>query len=314
MTNNFIFENKPLVSVIIPIYNSEKFIQECINSVIGQSYKNIEIILVNDGSTDRSSIICEEFCCQYSNIIIIHKENGGAGSARNAGLDRASGDFIMFVDSDDYIASDIIEKLLECHYNTNADITASKLYKTQKDTGQISIYNSNNALKGLLLNSLDCSQCAKIYKSSLLRNIRFPEGIINEDIIFLIDAYKAITKLAFLDYNFYFYRRNFDSVSNNPNSIISVYNNISVIKSRLNTTCKIDLILFANIYEIRVLLDLFIIIFRNRSQSSFNKLYDDILYNIYKLRHLIFNKYIYLEYKYICKFILALLIFLIRRI
>lgn len=100
-----------LISVIVPVYNVEKYLHKCINSILNQTYKNLEIILIDDGSTDNSGKICDEYALKDNRIKVIHKENGGLSSARNAGLDICSGDYIGFVDSDDYIAEDMYEYL-----------------------------------------------------------------------------------------------------------------------------------------------------------------------------------------------------------
>ena len=112
---------EPLISVIIPVYNVEKYLEKCINSVIGQTYKNIEIIIVDDGSTDKSGLICDFFAGKDTRIVVIHKVNGGLSSARNAGLDIAKGDYIGFVDSDDWIEPDMYECLLCNMLKENAD-------------------------------------------------------------------------------------------------------------------------------------------------------------------------------------------------
>ena len=111
------------ISIIIPVYNVETYIHKCIGSVLAQTYRNIEVILVDDGSPDNSGIICDEYAKKDKRVIVIHKKNGGLSDARNAGIDAATGDYIVFVDSDDYIAPDMIEKLYETQKRNNADIT-----------------------------------------------------------------------------------------------------------------------------------------------------------------------------------------------
>ena len=103
--------NKPLISIIIPVYNAEKYLKKCLDSVINQTYKNLEIILVDDGSTDKSPEICDKYAEKDSRIIVLHKENGGVSSSRNAGLDIFKGEYLSFVDSDDYVEPDYIEYL-----------------------------------------------------------------------------------------------------------------------------------------------------------------------------------------------------------
>ena len=102
-----------MVSIIVPIYNSEKYLHACLDSIVSQTYKNIEIILVNDGSIDKSGVICDEYSRKYNNIKVFHKENGGVSSARNLGIDNATGQYLAFVDPDDYIDANMYEILVE---------------------------------------------------------------------------------------------------------------------------------------------------------------------------------------------------------
>lgn len=115
-------ENQPLVSVIIPVYNVEEFLRECVDSVINQTYKNLEIILVNDGSTDLSGKICDEYVEKDERISVIHQKNGGLSVARNTGLSETNGDYVYFLDSDDYIADNALETLVEIAEKDNSDI------------------------------------------------------------------------------------------------------------------------------------------------------------------------------------------------
>ena len=121
--------NNSLISVIVPIYKSEKYLEKCIESIIGQTYKNIEIILVDDGSEDRCGEICDAYSLKDNRIKVIHKKNGGISDARNAGLDIATGEYIGFVDSDDYIANDMLETLLGLSKQYMADISCVSYYE-----------------------------------------------------------------------------------------------------------------------------------------------------------------------------------------
>lgn len=114
--------SSPLISVIVPVYNCEKYIDDCIQSIITQSYSPLEIILINDGSTDESALICDKYSSEYSYIETIHKLNGGVSTARNVGLENANGEYVMFVDGDDMLESNAIETLLTTLKSTKADI------------------------------------------------------------------------------------------------------------------------------------------------------------------------------------------------
>lgn len=180
------------VSVIVPIYNCEKYLNRCIDSIISQTYKNLDVILVDDGSTDNSNVICDQYASIDSRISVIHKINGGLSSARNAGIDKAKGDLICFVDSDDWISEDIIEHCVELMIKSNCDVVDYQCYYTNE-------YKviSQNAIKTEILEGKEIlrdylyvgqfgiapfSMCRKLYKLSLFDGIRCPIGRINEDI------------------------------------------------------------------------------------------------------------------------------------
>ena len=186
------------ISIIIPIYNKEKYIERCINSVINQTYSNLEIILVNDGSKDRSGEVCDEYKKKDSRIVVIHKENGGCGSARNCGIDAATGEYIMFIDGDDYIENEMCEILYDNITSSNTDICACffkykqkdgnilyENYSDDKELSEVKIYNGIEFLellyRGPFQNGLVVSLCNKIYKKELFNDIRLKEGIIFED-------------------------------------------------------------------------------------------------------------------------------------
>ena len=118
-----------LISVIIPVYNVEQYLSKCLDSVVNQTYKNLEVILVDDGSTDNSGKICDEFALKDNRIIVIHKSNGGLSSARNEGLKFAKGQYVGFVDSDDYIEIGMYEKLLEVSLKYGSDVVCSNYYR-----------------------------------------------------------------------------------------------------------------------------------------------------------------------------------------
>ena len=115
------------VSIIIPVYNVEKYLEKCIKSVLNQTYQNLEIILVDDGSKDKSAIICDEYMVKDNRITVIHKQNGGLSSARNAGIEVATGEAVFFLDSDDYISKECIEKLVKLMKKNSADISINQI-------------------------------------------------------------------------------------------------------------------------------------------------------------------------------------------
>ena len=179
------------ISVIVPVYNVEKYLYKCILSIINQTYKDLEIILVDDGSTDSSSIVCDELKMIDNRIKVIHKVNGGLSSARNAGIEISTGELLSFIDSDDWIEPDFLEVLHNGIIVHNADISAIQLIKVvdfnniefnTKTQIEWILYNRNEAMKTLFTkNIIKYSACNKLYRKELFIDIRYPEGMLNED-------------------------------------------------------------------------------------------------------------------------------------
>lgn len=180
-----------LCSIIVPIYNVEALLPRCIDSLIGQQYQNIEIILVNDGSTDSSEAICREYLNRDSRIKLINKENGGLSSARNAGLKLSKGEYIFFVDSDDYVTSDFCSVGVDGFLNHNADVVIFGFNNIFVDTNKIikkhckksRVISKEEALKGTLIDGyINSLAWNKAYKRELFDNIKYPEGMVFEDV------------------------------------------------------------------------------------------------------------------------------------
>ncbi len=204
-----------LVSVIVPIYKVEKYIRKCLDSILNQSYENLEIILVDDGSPDNCGSICDEYGAKDSRIRVIHKENGGLSSARNAALDICKGDWIICVDSDDYICPDMVEKLVKAAHDYDADLVISshfeekggKLNITDRIMDKPQIMDREAALKKLVEDD-DIKNYAwgKLYRASHFEGVRYPEGRNYEDIpttYRLFDKAKKIVKIPEFLYVYY---------------------------------------------------------------------------------------------------------------
>ncbi len=216
-------ENNPLISVIVPVYNVEKYLSKCLDSIINQTYTNLEIILVDDGSTDSSDSICKDFTKKDSRIRLYHKENGGLSDARNYGIDRASGDYFTFIDSDDYITNDYIDYLLELTKKNSAQIaigshticyeSGKNFYKGLGQESQITI-TPKEALEHILLDDgIDLSAWAKLYSAELFKEIRYPKGLAFED---TATTYKLIllsNKVAYGGKSIYNYRIRSNSIT-----------------------------------------------------------------------------------------------------
>ena len=218
-----------LISVIIPVYNVEKYLEKCINSVINQTYKNLEIILVNDGSTDNCPYICDEFAKKDNRIKVIHKQNGGLSSARNAGLDVANGQYIGFVDSDDYINPEMYQKLYEALISQNADLSICSYEEVTEKGKSIDgfspindeILDANNAL--LKLNQEKfwyfVVTVSKLYSKNIFENIRFPENRINEDEFVIHEIFYNCKKIATIPNKLYYYVQRSGSITKSKKTI-----------------------------------------------------------------------------------------------
>lgn len=183
--------NEPLISVIIPIYNIIEYLERCVNSVCAQTYRNLEILLIDDGSTDGSGALCDELAKKEERIRVFHKENGGSSSARNLGISHAQGEYLGFVDSDDYISENMYALLLEGIRTYEAEIAqvgrdemdaqGNPLPNICEPSQKPEFISSETFLREMLLHRGDCSFCTKLVSRKLLKHHRFPEGELNED-------------------------------------------------------------------------------------------------------------------------------------
>lgn len=212
----------PMISVIVPIYNVENYIHQCLDSIVSQTYEDIEIILVDDGSPDHCGEICEEYAKKDSRIIVIHQENGGLSAARNTGLDIAHGEYIMFVDSDDWVEPTFCEKALEMIQKHQVEMVIfgyTSIYKNITNDAKTShprIIDSPEAIRHISLND-EPSVCNaawnKIYHRHLFQDIRFPLGMIAEDAAVQYKLLHRSGKVYVFDQTLYNYRRRMYSLA-----------------------------------------------------------------------------------------------------
>ena len=185
-----------LISVIVPIYNVEKYLNRCIDSIINQTYTNLEIILINDGSTDNSKRICETYCNKDSRVVLINQANSGSSIARNTGLDQANGDIISFIDSDDYIDNSMFEKMLNLlveHQLDVVEIAPNVKKKTYIPNSTFVVENNIESTQRII--SKTCfSVWRRIYRKEIVENMRFIPKIIHQDVFFTIDILNKIEK------------------------------------------------------------------------------------------------------------------------
>ncbi len=257
--------NSDLISVIVPIYNVEKYLNRCIDSILNQTFTNLEIILINDGSTDDSGKICNEYLKKDKRIKVYHKSNGGLSSARNEGINRAKGKYVTFIDSDDNIESDYVMQLYNLikKYDVDLSITPyNVIYDKKKinigDKYPECVMTTSECLDRLLCGAgFDVSACAKLYLRKLFKNISFPEGKLYEDNGTTYKLVMKCKKIAYNNkagYNYYiredsittqeFNERKLDlleMVDNMCNSIIAEYPDLfdAVLKKRIEANLSI---------------------------------------------------------------------------
>ncbi len=196
------------VSVIIPIYNSIDCLERCVRSVCAQTYQNLEILLIDDGSTDGTGPLCDRLAGTDDRIRVIHKENGGASSARNAGIAVSSGEYLGFVDSDDYIEPDMYGLMTEAMHNEGIAVVQISRDEMDEQGNRLPdvcippdgarFCPSEEFLKELLLHKGDCSFCTKLFRRGLLQEHRFPEGKLNEDFSLLVELLQTINGIMIL--------------------------------------------------------------------------------------------------------------------
>lgn len=206
-----------LISIIIPVYNVDEYLDKCLKSVINQTYKNIEIILINDGSTDNSLNICKLYEKRYRNILLIDKKNEGVSIARNVGINMAKGEYITFVDSDDWIEKDYTEVLYRELKKDDFDLIISngivfndlKIVESNKINENIQ-FTSEEAIKELLLEKRISSSCwGNIYKKNIINKIKFDSNMrIAEDMKFMVEVIERCTKIKVIkDEKYHYYLR-----------------------------------------------------------------------------------------------------------
>lgn len=219
------------VGIIIPVYNVEKYIEECLQSLINQTYTNLEIILIDDGSTDKSGQICDYYKKQDNRIKVIHKTNGGAASAKNIGLKIFNGDYVMFVDSDDKIDLKCVENRVLALEKKNVDIVQSNFINIFQNITQVNNLNLKSSIYSkdeFLLEYIQNWQCAlfwnKLYKKEVIEELKFVEGRCIDDEFFTYKVIQKSTKIATIDSCDYYYRQRKSSVMNNPNHKRNILN------------------------------------------------------------------------------------------
>lgn len=287
----------PQISVIVPIYNVEYYLESCIISIINQTFTDIEIILIDDGSTDNSGRICDYFANKDSRIITIHKFNEGLSEARNTGIKIAKGEYIAFVDGDDYIHPQMLE-IQHYHLSQNKDLSFSIVKeKTVNHYTQVShsdinnvstytftkndlfecLYKNQTKLSPFLANVVHC----KLYKSSIIKKIFFRNFIIGEDTEYNSRLYQLCTKAIFINYPLYYYIQRDSSLSHQVLTSINHINRINMYYTCLCNTPSNNIFYRSLILE-RMYKFMFNIRYHNRYNQQNLKIINTIIYKIRK--------------------------------
>lgn len=215
----------PLISVIIPVYNVEKYLDECINSVVSQTYNNLEIILVDDGSTDNSGKMCDDYLNIDSRITVYHQKNKGLSAARNFGIDKSSGEYIAFVDSDDFISPVFIEMMyngVRMYEADIAEVTHDVVFNDGYEQEvhfahdiqecSYSLVTSDVAMSKMLYQKIPAGVPDKLYKRNIFDKVRFPVGYLHEDLATAYKFFLNVEKVALVDSDICAYRMRKDSI------------------------------------------------------------------------------------------------------
>lgn len=219
----------PLVSVIVPVYNTEYYLPHCIESILSQSFRDLELILVDDGSTDNSGMICDQYAVEDNRAKVIHCQNGGVSVARNTGMKQAIGKYLMFVDSDDWLAVECLENMIEAIREANADLCVARLIKVETDDVPISecqiesILSGREALEIVARENSNRYRCcpAKLVKRNIATQFLFPVGRRwSEDTAVIYKWYHKSKTVVFMNYSPYYYRYNPESASNTRNLLV----------------------------------------------------------------------------------------------
>ena len=240
-----------LVSVVVPVYNTEDFIDRCLDSIVNQTYKNIEILVIDDGSRDSSSKKCKEWEEKDNRIRFFHKENGGLSDARNFAIDRMNGEYVTFIDSDDFVTNDFVETMLNLIQKNDSDIsvcintlyyedgTLKHAYPNHNGKKIITKSNFEMLEEMLYQKSFDTEACIKMFKSELFDDVRFPNGKLYEDLDTVYKIFLKSKKISYINKEMYYYFKRSSSIVGKPFDKKDMYI-IEAINNMLETITKVD--------------------------------------------------------------------------
>lgn len=296
------FLNDDLISVIIPIYNVEKYLFRCLSSVISQTYYNLEIILINDGSTDSSEEICNFFCEKDNRIVYFKQENRGLAAARNLGIDKSTGKFVCFLDSDDWIHPKMYEHLLLLHKITCTDIISCRSIDVYNGTpnniavsdGDWIVYENEDAINALLdQNTVRFEVWNKLYLRSAIGNHRFINKQIYEDVFFERNIFMNVKKVCYLNctYHYYLKEREGNTNSSFDSRKLDVYGEFENFRADLKISNFFNSVLNLDLYVLNFARSQYTIILKMKNNKNsikdikkiYNNYYDSIKFKNIKL-------------------------------
>ena len=300
------------LSVIVPVYNVEKYLKECLDSLVNQSLDSMEIIIVNDGSTDTSLDICNKYSEKYEFITLISQKNKGLGAARNEGIRHAKGRYIGFVDSDDYVEKNMFKEMVTSAIKDDLDlvICAVKMYfednkkikVIEKNIYEESIITKTTLIKGIVSRKIQCFAWNKIYKRELFSDIKYEEGVYYEDMYTMYNIALKCNKIKLIDTPFYIYRQR----ENNITSKVSIKHindfNTAVLKviNKFKNGDYYDknLMMAFNIISLNTSRDLYLKHKKFKNKDIY-KDYCSVYNNFpkYKINEILLNKNISFKYK-----------------
>lgn len=226
------------ISVIVPVFNVERYLEKCIKSVCGQTFPQLEIILVDDGSTDRSGAVCDEWARKDARIRVIHKANGGLSDARNAGIEAASGSWLMFVDSDDFITPDTIERMYHAAAEHNCEIAVCNMVRIYDDgttepfyhpVNELTVWDGQQRFESLK----QPSACNKLFRAELFKELRFPKGKFYEDtFVYHVLAHRA-SRIVLTGHDGYCYLSRRESILGHPTYTDRYFDFIEAVYTRM---------------------------------------------------------------------------------
>ena len=300
------------VSIIIPIYNTGKYLEECLDSVVNQTYKNLEIILINDGSKDNSLEICKKYETIDNRIIVIDKENSGVSNTRNVGIQASTGEFITFVDSDDWLELDAIETMVNCINKHNVDAVRTNFAINnevgkipKKLEGKIDKEKINELLYYFLNAEIPAYMCLFLIKREIIieNNLKLNENLVMmEDTLFFVDLVQYVNSIYVLNKKTYNYRIYQDSSSNSIKRVEKNIKSVLKVNEEINKIISKDLVEITNRTEFRIISDFIIKMYEHDYEFKLdilNYLKEDSNFNriVNNLKYKYLNKYSKLIYK-----------------